>query len=90
MLGGALSVRVPQGGMALWARVADGIDLPAWERAGESLGVLFRGAGMFDFAERPRPFLRLGFTYHDESELRESVSRMARALGRVRTVRHAR
>ena len=68
MLGGAVSVRVPQGGMALWVRVADDIDLPAWERAGESLGVVFRGAGMFDFAERPRPFLRLGFTYHDESE----------------------
>jgi GntR family transcriptional regulator / MocR family aminotransferase len=85
-----LSFRVPEGGMALWTRVAEGIDIPAWERACEALGVLVRGAGMFDFAERPRPYLRLGFTYHDESELREAVTRMARGLGEVRKVRRVR
>jgi len=79
-LGDALQFRVPEGGMALWARVASGIDIAGWARAGEKLGVFFRGAGMFDFFERPRPFLRLGFTYHNEAELAEAASRMARAL----------
>ncbi len=79
-LGDALRFRVPEGGMALWTQVAEGIDLAAWERSGEALGVLFRGAGMFDFAGRAVPFIRLGFTYHDESELAEAASRMARAL----------
>ncbi len=82
-LGDVLRFRVPEGGMALWTEVAEDVDLPAWERASEALGVLFRGAGMFDFARRPLPFLRLGFTYHDESELRDAAARMARALERL-------
>ncbi len=85
--GSGLKHQVEALGHGLLARVAEGIDIPAWERACEALGVLFRGAGMFDSAERPRPYLRLGFTYHDESELREAVSRMARGLGEVRKVR---
>jgi GntR family transcriptional regulator/MocR family aminotransferase len=79
-LGAALDFRIPDGGMALWARVADAIDIDAWARAGETVGVRFRGAGMFDFFARAQPFLRLGFTYHDESELAEAAARMARAL----------
>jgi len=87
-LGDALRFRVPDGGMALWAKVQGKIDVAAWSRAGEALGVLFRGAGMFDLLGRDRPFLRLGFTYHDEAELAEAASRMARALATVtRTAR---
>ena len=69
--------------MALWTKIADGIDIAAWERAGEKLNVLFRGAGMFDFFGRTVPFLRLGFTYHNESELAEATSRMANALRQI-------
>jgi len=79
-LRGVLDFRVPDGGMALWARVAGDVDLPAWERAGERLGVQFRGARIHDFHAREQPFLRLGFTYHDESELADAARRMARAL----------
>jgi GntR family transcriptional regulator/MocR family aminotransferase len=79
-LGDALTFRVPDGGMAIWARVADGIDLDGWVQAGEALGVRFRGGGMFDYFARPLPYLRLGFTYHDEAELADAASRMARAL----------
>jgi GntR family transcriptional regulator/MocR family aminotransferase len=81
-LRGALSFRVPDGGMALWAGVEAGIDLPRWERAGDQLGVIFRGARIFDFFGKEQPFLRLGFTYHDEAELDEAAARMARALDR--------
>jgi len=81
-LGSALSFRVPSGGMALWVRVADGIEIAPWEEAGRKLGVLFRGAGMLDFAGRDLRFLRLGFTYHDEEELTEAALRMSRALKR--------
>ena len=83
-LGGVLSFRVPDGGMALWARIEAEVDLPRWERAGEELGVLFRGAGMFHLLGHQQPFLRLGFTYHDEPELDEAAARMARALERIR------
>ncbi|HEY3588139.1 MAG TPA: PLP-dependent aminotransferase family protein [Myxococcaceae bacterium] len=81
-LRGALRFHVPDGGMALWAAVEPGIDLPRWERAGEGLGVIFRGARIFDFFGQEQPFLRLGFTYHDEEELDEAAARMARALDR--------
>jgi GntR family transcriptional regulator / MocR family aminotransferase len=79
-LGSVLTFRVPNGGMALWVRVADGVDIPRWEQAGRKLDVLFRGAGMLDFAGRELQALRLGFTYHDEEELAEAALRMARAL----------
>ena len=62
-LGSVLTFRVPNGGMALWVRVADGVDIPRWEQAGRKLDVLFRGAGMLDFAGRepavPPPRLHL-------------------------------
>jgi GntR family transcriptional regulator / MocR family aminotransferase len=79
-LGSALTFRIPNGGMALWVRVAERIDIPRWEQSGRKLGVLFKGAGMLDFAGHELQFLRLGFTYHDEEELAEAALRMARAL----------
>jgi len=84
-LGTALTFRVPDGGMALWARVDDSIDLPAWERAGEREGVFFHNARPYDFGQREQPFMRLAFSYLDEAELGEAVRRMARALTRART-----
>jgi GntR family transcriptional regulator/MocR family aminotransferase len=81
-LGEALSFRVPEGGMAIWARVDGDIDLERWVQAGEAAGVRFRGGGMFDYRGRTLPNLRLGFTYHNETELADAASRMARALPR--------
>ena len=82
-LGSALQFEVPDGGMAIWARADDAIDVSAWARAGEREGVMFSGSRDYDFFHRPQPFLRLGFTYHDESELQEAVRRMSRALART-------
>ena len=81
-LGSALTFQIPNGGMALWVRAADDIDIPRWEQAGRKLDVLFKGAGMLDFGGRPLQNLRLGFTYNDEEELTEAALRMARALKR--------
>jgi GntR family transcriptional regulator/MocR family aminotransferase len=78
-LGGALSFRVPDGGMAIWARVADELDAEAWASAAAVEGVLVRGARMYDFYERPQNFFRLGFSFHDEAELDEAARRLARA-----------
>ena len=84
-LGGALQFRVPDGGMALWARVDDGIDALGWQRAGERDGVIFHNGLIYDFDQRAQPFVRLGFSYLDESEIVEAVRRMARALTRERS-----
>ena len=79
-VGGALDFRLPDGGMALWARIDDGVDVDGWARAAEREGVVFRGARMYDFEDRAQPFARLGFTFHDDGELEEAARRLARAL----------
>ncbi|GAB2545363.1 MocR-like pyridoxine biosynthesis transcription factor PdxR [Rhodanobacter koreensis] len=86
-LGSALTFRIPAGGMSLWARVDDAIDVGTWSRAGEREGVRFFGAGRYEFFQREQPFVHLGFSYHDETELDEAVRRMARAL--AQSQRHA-
>src|SRR4029077_19330953 len=79
-LGEALSFEVPAGGMALWARVAEGIDVDAWSERALSKGVGFYPGRRFAFDGRKRPFVRLGFAALDEKELAEAVKRMAAAL----------
>lgn len=86
-LGGAVQFRIPDGGLGLWARVDDAIDIDRWSVEGEREGVQFFGARRYDFHQRDQPYLRLGFSYLDEIELEEAVRRMARALARVATQR---
>ena len=66
--------------MALWTRVLAGIDVEQWASAGLTTGIAFRSGRLYDFADRPQPFTRLGFSYHNEEELGEAVRRMAQAL----------
>jgi GntR family transcriptional regulator/MocR family aminotransferase len=86
-LGGALAFEVPNGGMALWARVDRGVDIAAWQRHGAGRGVAFQAGARFSFDGRLLARLRLGFAALDEGELREAVRRMARALADARTLR---
>ncbi len=81
-LGGALRFAVPAGGMALWAKAADGIDVDAWAARSLARGVLFNSAARFAFDGKPRPALRLGFAALSEAELDEGVKRIAAALVR--------
>jgi GntR family transcriptional regulator/MocR family aminotransferase len=84
-LGSALEFRIPDGGMAIWAQADASIDVAGWQHAGEREGVVFHGAQRYDLLQREQPFLRLAFSYLDETELTEAVRRMARALTRART-----
>lgn len=79
-LGGALELTVPAGGLALWCRVAPGLDVDRWAAAARERGVLFQPASDFAFDGRPRPALRVGFARLAERELREGVRRLAAAL----------
>ena len=88
-LGSAISFHVPDGGMALWARADHGIDVAAWAHAGLREGVQFFDAQRYDFLQREQPFMRLGFSYHDETEMDEATRRMARALMRTRSAQLA-
>lgn len=76
----ALTFEVPRGGLALWARVADGIDVERWAKSSLAAGVRFFTGRQYAPNGRPLPFVRLGFGHLDEAELREAVKRMAKSL----------
>ena len=76
----ALAFTPPLGGMAIWCRVADGIDAEAWADRALDLGVAVASGRRFDFDGRPVPFFRLGFAGLAEKELTEAVGRLASAI----------
>ena len=79
-LAGALDFHPPPGGMAMWCRIAGGIDAEAWAARALAGGVAVQPGRQFAFDGRPRPFLRRGFGRHDEEELGEAVRRLAAAM----------
>lgn len=85
-LGDAVTFHLPEGGMGLWARADEGINVARWSRAAEQQGVRFFDARRFDLRQQSQPFLRLCFSYHDEAELNEAVRRMAHALPHGRQI----
>ena len=81
-LASKLSFRTPPGGMALWAKAADGIDVDRWRDRALAAGVLFQAAGDFTFDGSRPPFLRLGFAICNERELDTAARRLARSCPR--------
>jgi GntR family transcriptional regulator / MocR family aminotransferase len=75
-----MQFEIPAGGMALWVRAPEHVDLSAWSQRAEQQGVLFRSGRMYEFDGAPLPFFRLGFTLNDERENDEAVKRMAIAF----------
>jgi GntR family transcriptional regulator/MocR family aminotransferase len=75
-----LSFNVPAGGIAVWARAADGIDVDAWGDRAARQGVAILTAKYYAFDGRPRPFIRLGFASLTEEEMSEALARLKRAL----------
>lgn len=76
----ALAFTPPAGGMAIWCRVADGLDAEAWAERALARGVAVATASRFDFDARALPYFRLGFAGLAEPELGEAVARLAAAL----------
>jgi len=79
-LGDALAVDVPDGGIGLWARVADDLDDEAWVAAARARGVGLRSGREFSATGARVPGLRLVFSRLDEGELRAAVRALAAAL----------
>jgi GntR family transcriptional regulator/MocR family aminotransferase len=79
-LGSVLSFDIPAGGITLWARVADDIDLERWRTRALAQGVAFTSARDLAVDGRPRPFVRIAYARYDEPELADAVRRMRRAL----------
>jgi GntR family transcriptional regulator/MocR family aminotransferase len=83
-LGATVAFAVPQGGMAMWLRAEEGIDVEAWERRALARGVRFNSGRRFMFEERATSCVRVGFAALDERKLREAVRRMVQARGDLR------
>ncbi len=83
-LRGALSFRVPAGGLALWARVTCQVNPERWADEALRQRLLVQPARRFRFDGSPAPYLRLGFPRHDVPEIREAVRRLERALDALR------
>jgi GntR family transcriptional regulator/MocR family aminotransferase len=82
-LGDALSFEVPTGGMGIWAQAAEDLDVERWGALAIEEGVSVRTAQSYAVDDRPRPFLSIGFSRLDETELVEAVRRLARARRRL-------
>jgi GntR family transcriptional regulator/MocR family aminotransferase len=83
-LGDRLSFKVPEGGLSIWAEVAEGIDVDRWAARALECGVAFRPGRHFAFHGGPVQGLRLGFSNYSEPELEEVALRMRNALEDIR------
>ncbi len=81
-LGHAMTFAVPAGGLGLWVRAADDIDIDDWAARARAKGAVMATARGFALDGKPRPFARLGYGYLDRRELDEGVRRLAAARPR--------
>ena len=79
-LGDTLSFELPSGGVALWARASERIDVDAWAARAIEHQVRFFTAKRFAFDGRPRPHVRLEFGGLNHEEINEAVRRLKSAL----------
>jgi GntR family transcriptional regulator/MocR family aminotransferase len=79
LLGTALTFDVPAGGIAIWTRASDEVDVDRWARDAAERGVIAITGRSFTFDGRPRPYFRLGFAALTPAELAEAVRRLALA-----------
>jgi GntR family transcriptional regulator/MocR family aminotransferase len=79
-LGDRLQFSVPEGGLALWATVAEGVDVDRWAARALEQGVAFQPGRRFSFDGGPVQALRLGFSNYPETDLEEVARRMCASL----------
>ena len=78
-LGEELNMDIPDGGMALWLKVKDGIDAETWIRKARSANLVLNPPSYFQMGGAALAF-RMGFAQADEAELEEAVGRLKLAL----------
>jgi GntR family transcriptional regulator / MocR family aminotransferase len=83
-LGDRLTFDVPAGGIALWVKANEGLDVDEWALAARKQGAIIVTAATFTFDRRPQPYLRLGFASLNTREIQEGVRRLAAACPAAR------
>ncbi|HKP61132.1 MAG TPA: PLP-dependent aminotransferase family protein [Polyangiales bacterium] len=82
--GEQMQFRVPNGGMALWVKLARGLDPQQLLAAAETEGVSFQAGRQFAANDRPLPHARIGYACLDLPELEEAMRRLQRALRKLK------
>lgn len=77
-LEGVVAFEVPDGGLALWVRVLDQVDVAAWLQRAKEAGLILHSPARH-FLGPPEPCFRMGFSQVDEPELEEAVRRLHRS-----------
>ncbi len=78
--GGAVSIEPAAGGLALWVKVRDGVDVDAWAARALARGVVFRPGRQFAFDGAAVQGFRIGFSSLTEPMLDEVAARIGAAL----------
>lgn len=74
-----ISVQEPEGGLALWVRFADSIDVNLLVEKALELDLVIRNARQFSPDGHPENALRLGFASLNQEEIRSATQRLAQA-----------
>ncbi len=83
-LAGHLQFDLPDGGLAVWARVAASINVARLADAARAERLQLLPGGAFSLSGQSVQGVRLGFASLDEAELRRAVQRLRTALGKLR------
>ena len=86
--GERISVREPEGGLALWVRFEDQINVDQTVASALDHGLVVRSGRQFSPLDQPENALRLGFASLNQEEIREATLRLAKAAN-VRTYKNA-
>jgi GntR family transcriptional regulator/MocR family aminotransferase len=73
-------VRPPSGGLALWVRVPEALDVDRWAARALECGVAFEPGRRFAFDGGPVAGLRIGFSSYAEQQLEKVAGRLRQAL----------
>lgn len=77
--GEQISVQEPEGGLALWVRFADSIDVDRLAEKALELDLVVRSGRLFSPFDHPENALRLGFASLNSEEIRVATQRLAEA-----------
>lgn len=81
--GARIQVREPEGGLALWVRFEEEIDVDKLASAALDHGVVVRSGRQFSPNDQPVNALRLGFASLDRDEIQQATQRLAQAMNAV-------
>jgi len=79
----SIDFTLPEGGLAVWVRFRNPIDMNALTTAAEAEQVRFLPGQIFSISGKPVSATRLGFGRFDQKELADAVRRLRRAVEQV-------